>query len=193
MTGVERKGFVFSFDAYVAFTLALTLIITLYLFISLPHPYYYEYEQTYTLATDIARGMETAGPSGVDRTYSEILAGDIISYGSGTPVICGYLENIIPDQYAYKLSFDSGELCRRDSRYDPTLTCDTYRKVRVTVPILITDYGVPPDTGYNPFGYNTCEGDPDTTGEELSPCDITYSTYQPGNLTLTLVNLTLCI
>jgi len=185
------KGFIFSFDAYVAFMLTVVIIYGMFLFITFPQGYYYEFEQTYAIAKDLVYTMGHSSPGGGYSSYNQLLAQDINSGGSAS---CDEVRKFVPLQYAFQVAAPSRTVCSRASEYDPGITCDGYRKAKVTVPLMLVDYGVAPDSGFNPYGYHTCGAEAWVeNGIAISPCNVTYSNYEAGEVEMGVVNISICI
>lgn len=119
------RAFIFSLDAFVAFTLALVAIYSLIFFSSVPSSYYYLLTQGHYLARDAAMTLSTTQCYPHYRSCPVItgslldnLASDKSSAVYREDLIIGTIGEMIPNQFGYRveLSVDEGE--NWDSIYD---------------------------------------------------------------------------
>lgn len=184
------RGFAFSFDAFVAFMLAMVVIATLFAFVNKPYGYYDEYRQMYLIGRDTIETMSRAEYS-ANRTYMEEFASQL---DSSPEEACNLVRNFIPVQYAFRIEeynndTDSWDLVCEKKRLEGSehthLGCDDFAKLKVTLPFIVVEDSVPPSTDQQ-YGYNGCTG-------EWTPCATPESVFEPGSLENRLLRLVICV
>ena len=186
------RAFAFTFDAFVAFILAITLLYGLFIFVSIPKGYYQEFEQTYILAKDTSTMLRYAKFDS-ESTYMDKIAEAF--EGTGDPdvgIICNDIRKNIPNQYGFVLQYYNNETntwedmgCDKPSAYGG-YTCDQYRKAKASAPIILTAYAVNPETNQSQYGYIQCDGN-------FTPCANPGSTFIEGDLEVQLLRLIVCV
>ena len=171
----SRKAFVFSIDAFVAFTLCMVALYSLVFFSGIPHTYYSNLMQANDLSKDILTTfMDTPSPKEGQTT----LLGYLIFGNPG--VADGYLKELVPSQFGYSLETSStGD----EDDFTPivnTYEKKDYKKLKAVSYALLFDFKSPTISS-NPFGYNTCTG----TGK---PCTMS-SHYEKGEFSVVIVRL----
>ncbi len=206
------KGFIFSLDAFVAFSLIMITIGLLIFTIGTPKPYYLSLEQAHQLAHDTLTVLATSTDNPPEGTYLEQILG-----GSGSTVngimfkVAGGKEPdfrpIIPKGYGYRLDsyqFNSGNWAMLyDSGNDPAARvkgCDylsdrcgkEFTKLQASATTFASLYSAPPNPGQSPFCYLSCFGYARTPGTacNVTPCDVPKSNFLPGNNSIAIVRLT---
>ena len=206
------KGFIFSLDAFVAFSLIMITISLLIFTIGTPKPYYYSLEQAHQLAHDTLQALATSTDNPSHGTYLEQILG-----GSGPQVnrvmfaVAGGDGNnyrpIIPKGYGYRLDsyqfsngnwtmlYDSGndQAARvRGCTYGSDRCGKEFTKLQASATTFASLYSTPPNPGQSPFCYLNCFGYGRTAGTacNVTPCDTPKSNFLPGNNSIAIVRLT---
>jgi len=170
---VYMRAFIFSLDAFVAFTLALVAIYSLIFFSSIPSSYYYLLTQGHFLAKDVL--FSSATSDCIDGTFvcdveggtilDNIVFGDDSSTSSSIRdiLINDSIGSVVPVQYGYVLevSSDNGDtwsqLYHTDAEGDPH--ADSKKKLSVSSQIPVFEYEDSPQKEINPYIYTSCQGD----------------------------------
>lgn len=173
------RGFVFSLDAFVAFTLALIAVYSLIFFSSIPSSYYYLLTQGHFLARDalMATAMTECDP--VDYSCGGV-SGSILDaiVSSDNPELRNSLiresvGSIVPNQYGYTLEISENQGETWTTIYDTADNTDDphakdINKMKVTSQVVNFGYtGVYQKPTESPFSYNTCHG---TSGDLVITC-----------------------
>ncbi|MBI5051431.1 hypothetical protein HZC08_01600 [Candidatus Micrarchaeota archaeon] len=190
---MKSKGFIFSLDAFVAFTLALIIIYTLVFFSSIPYAYYSGLMQAHYLAKDSLHSLSIAkGPvDGMSKLDYLVLFDAPDSTKSDS--IKQDLDLLIPEQFGYTLEYyledNSGQKTWTEvystKNDDSTKHNKVYKKLSTTAYALVFNYeNADPKLieAENPFGYITCKG-------VLTQCNPPESEYGKGNSAIRLVRL----
>lgn len=204
---MQRSGFIFSLDAFVAFTLIMVTVSLLIFTIGTPKPYYPSLEQAHTLAHDTLEALATSSPSAGSPTYLE----KIISAGSTLPAspiiipVAGGDDAIsnpmIPKGFGYRLETvninDGTTTLVYDSKIDPN--SDRYKKdfskLQASSTIFTSIYSPAPIAARSPYCYFSCHGfDPNNPTSDVSncsatPCDSPKSTLLPWQNSIQIVRL----
>jgi len=172
---MRARGFIFSLDAFVAFTLISITIGFLIFTISTPKPFYPSLEQAHQLAHDTLSVLATSSPDGGDQTYLE----HIISKDGSMPSIMytvvggnGSSRGIIPIGYGYRFEiyyFNSGgeEQGHWAPLFDSNSTqyCEetgrcgkSYDKLQASATMFASLYSREPLPGASPYCYVGCSG-----------------------------------
>ncbi len=160
------KAFIFSIDAFVAFTLSLVAIYSLIFFSSLPSANYALLTQTHYLAKD---GLQTLSMTQCqdelckDNTAS-VLDNIVFFMDENEQFLITrqYLNNIIPAQFGYKLESSEGDNWKEV--YDSSKDSDSANKhigvqpKRVSVSSYTVVFNVNAPETKNPYLYKTCHG-----------------------------------
>ena len=203
---MQSRGFIFSLDAFVAFTLTM-LTISLFIFtIGTPKPYYASLEQAHQLAHDTLQAMATSSDTIGGQTYLEqavahrddraALREIMFRVAGGNSTYRG----IIPKGFGYRLEFynlnspsnpitnayDAGNDSQSD-RYGKSFT-----KLQASANTFASLYTIQPKQGESPYCYLNCRGygglsylDPCNS----TPCNFPTSNFDPGRNTIQLVRL----
>jgi hypothetical protein len=162
------RAFIFSLDAFVAFTLALVAIYSLIFFSSIPSSYYYLLTQGHFLARDVLFAASTSDCVGgiflCDVEDGSIL--DNIVFGDPAyraDLINDSVGQAIPVQYGYiiEVSSDNGrnwsQFYHTSKSGDPH--ADSRKKLSVSSQIPVFEYEDSPKKEINPYLYSSCQGD----------------------------------
>ncbi|MDD5022814.1 MAG: hypothetical protein PHU63_01470 [Candidatus ainarchaeum sp.] len=173
----NKKAFVFSIDAFVAFSLALLALYSLVFFSAIPYNYYPSMMQAHTLAKDTLYTLSTTPSPNPDSEEQSALGYLVLIPNKDDAK--EYLDTLIPKEFGYVLEAEES-----DGSWtviaDTYLTKSYYKKIKTVSYTLLLDFKQVPDQE-NPYGYNTCDG----LGK---PCP-TESTYEPGEFEIILVRL----
>ncbi len=199
------RGFIFSLDAFVAFTLTMVTISFLIFTIGAPLPYYNSLEQAHQLAHDTLQALAYSTDAPGNPTYLEQMlatpAPDIMYRVAGGS---GY-KPIIPKGYGYRLEAYDFETGVWEPLYDTSTDGGSDRsdkrftKVQASSMLLASLYpeGSKPKPGMSPFCYVTCHGyngidnnGNGIPGNCMTPCDIVTSNFYAGSNSIQLVRLT---
>jgi hypothetical protein len=200
----RQQGFVFSLDAFVAFSLILIAIQSIVIVSSSPAGYYPSLLQAQFLAKDT---LHTVSVTRLDSGQSVLAdASGPISRGSllRSDRIIEVSDKIIQPPYSYTYSYYDLEKQAWTLVYnasadpsDPRSNI-TYRRVAASAEQLMLEYSTAPVRPESPYCNVMCRGwvgNPpgytDRTTCTKTPCDAqSGSLYQTGNLTFGLLRLT---
>jgi len=169
----HKKAFIFSLDAFVAFTLALIALYSLIFFSAIPHAYYNSLLQAHDLAKDTLYTMYNA-PS-PDANYDNLLVYTIFHKSkSNIPYadIPKYVDDLIPEPFGYRFDYKDSESGEWKELYDSNRR--DYEKLQATAYSVVFGYNFPESSKDNPFTYLTCSG-----GKSICVSDIEW--YNPDN------------
>ena len=212
---MRSRGFIFSLDAFVAFTL-ITIVIGLLVFmIGAPKPFYPSLRQAHQLAYDTLNVLATSTDAVGNPTYLEqMLAGQGPSL-SKTDIMVQVVGGanstyrpIIPMGYGYTLRtydltndawatiFDSTDpssnICNATGRCGRQ-----YTKLRASASTFTSTYTHAPIPGFSPFCYMSCNGYDVSTNPNnaphspciTTPCDAPTSNFQKGNNSIQIIEM----
>lgn len=215
---MRRTGFIFSLDAFVAFTLTMVTVSLLIFTIGTPKPYYYSLEQAHQLAHDTLQVLATSTDDPSAGTYLEQALKDDFSrrneimfkVAGGRERSAGPLAGyrpIVPKGYGYRLeryefSTDTWVMLY-DSGGDPAAKvkgCDyysdrcgsTFTKLQASATTFGSVYIDKPIIGASPYCYLSCFGYGRPTGAacNVTPCNTPTSGFYAGNNSIAIVRLT---
>ncbi|MEM2137715.1 MAG: hypothetical protein QW568_01375 [Candidatus Anstonellaceae archaeon] len=205
---MQRQGFIFSLDAFVAFTLIMITISLLIFLIGTPKPFYPSLEQAHMLAYDTLTVLATSTNGQGNPTYLE----QIMNEGQSATTdeimrkVAGGAANhspIIPYGYGFrleKLVFNAdGSAVVSKVLYNSSsdTASDRYgkqfTKLQTSATTFMSIYSVPRRPGESPFCYLNCRGY-DGGGSYLStcdktPCNVSKSNFESGESEVVLVQL----
>lgn len=192
------KAFIFSIDAFVAFTLVVVVIHSLVFLAALPSSYYGAMMQANYYARDTLNALVAANASRVlgDGDFSGISLLDYILMTRDEDTVRAYIGSNIPNQYGYRLElWDSGSKLWTGI-YDTKEHMDDphnklYHKLSVSSHSIFFGYSdlTGRDPSGTPYCYMTCNPT-GYNGNCPTHCDPPKSRYDEGNATLGLVRLT---
>lgn len=188
---MDKKAFVFSLDAFVAFTLIIASLYTLVFFSTVPSAYYSALMQANFLAKDSMLSLSTT-EYGDGQTYLDYILEELRGGNEGPTRL--YLGALIPTQFGYSLAtcdtpegcgtegwnvlYDTAEDESPDNRHKRA-----YDKLRATAQSLYIVVDAARDKGESPYGYITCRGN-------YTVCDLPLPyEYEEGEVSLKLVRL----
>jgi len=197
-----RRGFIFSLDAFVAFTLVMVAIAFLVFAIGTPKPFYPSLEQTQKLAYDTLTVLSTSSDTPGGQTYLEQILADqsnrVYYYKTAGGSDSTSVFPIIPKGYGYSLEvydFNTGNWgVRYDAGSDPNSDRygKSFTKVRASATSFASLYSILPAPGESPFCYATCRGYVSPSQQSSSPCNATpcdrpISNFYPGLNSISIV------
>lgn len=193
----KSKGFVFSLDAFVAFTLALVAVYSLIFFSSVPSGYYATLLQAHTLAKDTLSSLSSTTCSfpecASDKNVSVLEYVVFRKTGSERDVLVRrFAGDYIPEQFGYRLEIFKGDSPEYsyDTKNNPLDAHNKQsNKLMVSSSTVVFQFASPDKTPIDPYSYNTCKGT--VIGENI--CAIPSSTYILGNYEVKTVKLTVYI
>jgi hypothetical protein len=168
------RAFIFSLDAFVAFTLALVAIYSLIFFSSVPSAYYYLLTQGHYLSRDILLSISTTRCSddyGICENGLGSVIDNIVSMGDAnetslrTQLIQNTVGLMVPRQFGYALELSGSEGSSWELIYDTKDdVTDQHAKSRkkLTVATQVITFGYSGKVNKlieSPFNYITCNGD----------------------------------
>jgi len=211
----STRGFVFSLDAFTAFSLVLVTIYSLFIIINLPKGYYSTLEQGYDIARDSLTVLDHVPDpaSGIGETYTQRL---LNSYLQSPPPSCsplcgvsdstrgGALGKTIPKQWGYMIDYYSNDtgtpawVTLYDSRAEPAGSADArpgYRKVQASAQTIVSSYSTNPNQGESPECYITGKGyqSPGVytcSAYAATPCDALNANFLPGQISVGIIRMT---
>lgn len=203
---MQRRAFIFSLDAFVAFVLIAVVISMLIFVSSTPRASYLSLEQAHQLAYDTLSALSFSGDGSGTTYLGQILGGSgntgeiMRRVAGGNPNYYG----IIPKGFGYRLDsynfnndtwsvlYDAGSDASSD-RYGKN-----YTKLRASSTSFISLYDVLPNPGFSPFCHLGCQGynGLDNAGQPIyrspcdtTPCNVTDSYFISGQNAVHLVRL----
>ncbi len=211
---MRHAGFIFSLDAFVAFTLIMITVGMLIFIIGTPKPYYSSLEQAHQLAYDTLSALATSSNAGGSPTYLEQIMGGV----SAKPIMFkvaggnGTYPGIIPRGFGYRLEkydfqtdewnsqpiYDAGTDCNGTSIYGNfgyySDRCGkSFTKLQASATMFASIYAKTPEPGASPYCYLSCLGyaSPGTNKEvcDTVPCNVSKWNFLPGNNSIGLVRL----
>ncbi len=191
------KAFIFSIDAFVAFTLIIVVLHALIFLSAVPSSYYGGLMQANYLARDTLNSLVAANASRVldNQYYARMSMLDYIVSTNDTEAVRDYVGANIPYEYGYTLEFWNSQGKDWGVIYDTANYRDDphnklYNKLRATSHSIF--FGYTDVTGRRnpgtPYCYMTCNGDK-YGGNCPSECDTPVSLYDAGEAALGLVRL----
>ena len=206
----RRRGFVFSLDAFVSFSLIIIAIQSMIIMSSAPSGYWHGLLQAENLAKDtlhaVSNTMAASGVTVVGEASQRIMAGS--PFDSGDDIVI-MTNRLVPRPYSYSYHYYDLGTRKWTTLYnasDPAFNPDpadphfnvTYRRVSASSEQLVLDYSSPVIRPQSPYCNVFCRGwDPTTRAYRApadstqTPCDVMpASNFQAGNLTFGLLRLT---
>lgn len=163
------RAFIFSLDAFVAFTLALVVIYSLIFFSSVPSAYYHLLTQGHYLTRDILYSLSTTQCSllysGCQTTDTSILDNIAFSANSNpvaTALITDTVGRMIPNQFGYILEVSEDQGQTWITKYNTSAVpadphADSSKKLQISTVVMAFNY---PSSikkmDYSPYNYMTC-------------------------------------
>lgn len=164
------RAFIFSLDAFVAFTLALVAIYSLIFFSSIPSAYYYLLTQGHYLSRDVLLSMSTTeciSEYGVCPAEGSVIDNIVAQHNPSLRknIIQNTAGELVPDQFGYimELSEDEGQTwsVMYDTASEPS---DTHakRSKKLMVATQVMTFGFDSTVRKlqtSPYRYDSCWGD----------------------------------
>ncbi len=201
------RAFIFSLDAFVAFTLALVAIYSLIFFSSVPSAYYYLLTQGHYLSRDVLLSLSTTACSSDYGTckasgsmLDNIVAQDNPSLREN--LITGSVGEMVPKQFGYVMEMSDDEGQSWDLLYDTAsvpgdVHAKTSKKLMVATQVMTFGYGGKVfKLRTSPYNYLTCSGEgligeestTTTTGTIEGGQSTDFGIITCGNVTTTIDN-----
>ncbi|MEW6748675.1 MAG: hypothetical protein AB1295_03130 [Candidatus Micrarchaeota archaeon] len=175
------RAFIFSLDAFVAFTLALLAIYSLIFFSSVPSAYYYLLTQAHYLSRDTLLALSTTACSpdyGSCAAFGSVLDSIVAedNVGDRDSMIQSTVGVMVPPQFGYALEVSRDQGDTWELLYD---TADAHQgdnharsAKKLTVSSQVISFGFN-DRVYkletSPYRYLSCNGDGILGGEDIFP------------------------
>lgn len=207
MSWKNKAGFVFSLDAFVAFTLVIIAIQSLLVVSTTPSGYYNSLAQANYLAKDTLNSLYRVNIDG-ESIYAQSIQRTIGGNPSVTLEVIDATDELIPYPYSYAYDYydyetDSWLLMYNASdnstmpNSDPRFSQIQYNRVHATSTLLFSDYYDEADPSQSPYCNVMCKGYDTTTHSDTDsdscmsvPClHQPNSTYDTGNFTVGLLRL----
>jgi len=203
---MQRQGFIFSLDAFVAFTLIMITISLLIFLIGTPKPFYPSLEQAHMLAYDTLTVLATSTGVPNDPTYLEQIMNEGQSATTNRIMreVAGGAANhspIIPYGYGFrleKLVFNpDGSAAVSNVLYNSSSDAASDRygrqftKLQTSATTFMSIYSVSRKPGESPFCYRSCSGYGKVAGSlcDKTPCNVSKSNFESGESEVILVQL----
>jgi hypothetical protein len=204
----RRRGFVFSLDAFVSFSLIIIAIQSMIIISSAPSGYWHGLLQAEDLAKDtlhvVSSTMAQPGVTVMGEASARIMAGS--KFYSGDKIII-MTNQLVPRPYSYSYHYYDLGTHEWVTLYNASTDSDgsdshfnvTFRRVSASSEQLVLDYASPVIRPQSPYCNVYCRGwDPATNAYTAphencvqTPCDaMPTSNFQSGNLTFGLLRLT---
>lgn len=194
------KGFIFSIDAFVAFTFVLIVLHSLIFISAIPSTYYAGLMQASYLARDTLSALNSASASKtIDPGNNNSLLEYIVEHREDKDILRAYVGASIPDQYGYKLELWDSASKAWSGIYDSSDAANvppyenhskSYNKLKASAYSIFFGYDTDIGRGFrNPYCYITCN--PSEYPSCPTVCDEPASNYEEGNATLGLVRLSI--
>ena len=194
MKNSAARGFIFSLDAFVAFTLALVAIYTVIFFSSIPSAYYNSLAQAHYLSKDTLLALSQTkcnyGPCS-DRTVS-ILEHLLFRSRDKANEVKFFIGSYIPVSLGYSFEVSGGGdtwdvVYSTAGDSDPSnLHNRKKQKLSVSSYTVAFDYSNELREAKSPYTYNTCDGG-------IVVCELPVPTYRPPGAVMKIVKLTVFI
>ncbi len=206
---MRQKGFIFSLDAFVAFTLSMMTISLLLFAIGTPKPFYQSLEQSHQLSYDTLRALASSSDAVGNPSYLEQIMADnskapgiMMKVAGGDPAFRG----IIPSGFGYRLEqysfnsstpgwsaiFDAGA-ANSGCLYFSDRCGKSFTKLQSSATTFASMYEVTPAPGDSPYCYLSCNGYQPGGGHlnpcNATPCNISISNFQSGQNSIRLIRL----
>ncbi len=165
------RAFIFSLDAFVAFTLALVAIYSLIFFSSIPSAYYYLLTQGHYLSRDVLLSLSTSqctSAYGVCIAPSATVLDNIVEQtdiGNQKALVQSTVGEMIPLQFGYVLESSRDQGATWGVIYDTASEtgdphAKTSKKLSVTTQVITFGYsGMLRKFPFSPYNYLSCHGD----------------------------------
>jgi len=202
-----RRGFVFSLDSFVAFSLILIAVQSLVVISSAPAGYYHSLAQTNFIAQDT---MEVLSHVKYENGKKDLFSDGAAAALSGSPSIANRLiketNNLIPDPFSYSYDYydlesnlwrpiynaSGGSCAPPSSRF-----CNvTFHRVQSASSMFVGVYSDPIEAGDSPncnvvcTGYVPGDGPTEAAACDKVTCDNQIkSTFDPGDFRLGILRL----
>jgi uncharacterized membrane protein YgcG len=175
------RAFIFSLDAFVAFTIALVAVYSLIFFSSIPSSYYYLLTQGHYLARDTLFTLSQADCVTPYQPACDLKSGSVLDnivFGDTTTTIqkkaINYSVGVaVPKQFGYIFEVSSDNGATWALLYNTSESGDIHAKVKrklsVSSQVPVFDYsGHLAKDNPNPYYYNTCGGADGSAGGRWS-------------------------
>ena len=215
---MRKAGFIFSLDAFVAFTLTMVTVGMLIFIIGTPKPFYPSLEQAHELAHDTLSVLATSSDRPADPLQPTYLEQIMKNPGTAKAImfkVAGGSDTYpgrIPKGFGYRLEtydfnsgswneppiYDSGLDCQSSLAYAPfTYFSDrcgkNFTKLSASATTFASIYTDPPVPGESPYCYLSCFGYENqyanSTHCDTVPCNVSIWNFQTGNNSIQLIRL----
>ncbi|MBN1169821.1 hypothetical protein JXA56_02260 [Candidatus Micrarchaeota archaeon] len=163
------RAFIFSLDAFIAFTLALVAIYSLIFFSSVPSSYYYLLTQGHFLSRDVLMALSTTECTddyGICAASGSVL--DNIAFQKNQTfqqnLIMNTVGGMVPDQFGYRVEISSDNGNTFSHIYDTADNADdphAKRSSKLTVSSQVVAFGYSGKVhklNESPYNYLSCNG-----------------------------------
>ncbi len=198
---MQGRGFIFSLDAFVAFTLIMLTISMLIFTIGTPKSFYPSLEQAHQLAYDGLQALSSGKDTPTSQTYLEQIVGNTGSVQDISFRVLGgsgQYRGMMPQGYGYRLEAYSFNSNSWKTIYDAgTDTASdrngkAFTKLSASAMSFLSLYDLQPSPGKSPYCYLSCHGypsNPSAPSCNATPCNISISNFDPGQNSIQIVRL----
>ncbi len=186
-----HRGFIFSMDALMAFSIITITILTLFVIEAYPKSFFSNFEQDYYMAKDNLQILYELKDADNIRYTTHIFNEDGIEY------IHNITEKLIPKSYGFKfekciLNYSSSPpKCDWQEIYPNGDASYSHRsnssRVSASTQIFVMDYSIPPDFGQSPGCMISCHG---INNQCTTPCGDVTSQINEFDSAVGLLRLT---
>lgn len=207
---MARRAFVFSLDAFVAFSLVLIAIQSMLVLSSMPRGYYPGLLQAELLAKDTLQSLSLARLSASQSVLGA--ASEDVLRGRRNTALIEATDRLIPPPYSYAYyyyNFSNKQWIKLYNASEDSLSGDIhygvrYRRVQASAQTLMMGYAAPLVAGGSPYCNVVCRGfdrtryDPSSNPNAETPagscvqvpCNVSVgSTYDPGDFNVGVMRL----
>ncbi len=197
MANNSSRGFIFSLDAFVAFTLALVAIYSMIFFASIPSAYYGTLTQAHYFSKDtlLALSQTRCNYPQCPQSEKNLTVLDFIVFRSDSKGDVDYfIGKNIPNQYGYSLeTSDDGSgwqeiynTASQQNKVPDDRHAARKQKLSVSSYAVAIQYNDQVNKPENPYSYITCKG-------QAVVCDIPISNYNVPSPRMKIIKLTVFI
>ncbi len=198
MSSATKRAFIFSIDAFIAFTIALSVIYSIIFFSSVPSAYYATLSQAHSLSRDTLLALSTSkcdDPSICGNFRgSTILDILVFKYSASDPsgqraeFVKQFIGTQIPDQYGYVFEVKENgtwTVVYNTSSDNDVRNTHKRTKDKLSISSYLPGFSSVVSPPENPYSYITCHGD-----QQATICSTPTNGYRLGDGVVKLAKLT---
>ncbi|MDO8554647.1 MAG: hypothetical protein Q7S22_07605 [Candidatus Micrarchaeota archaeon] len=200
MSLTTKRAFIFSIDAFISFTIALSVIYSIVFFSSVPSAYYATLAQAHSLSRDTLLALSTSkcdDPS-ICGNFKGSTILDILVFkssfmgpsGQRAEFVKQFIGPQIPSQYGYifEVSDENGVWTMVYNTSDPAMaTSDSHKKTKdkLSISSYLPGFSSTISPPENPYSYLSCHG-----VQQVTICSTPDNDYDIGEGVVKLAKLT---